>query len=155
MVRQLSYPNIQILYPSQLEGAEFPHLIGFVSPKKSRGYAPEQAFLLILNQTLSFIPIFKCQCIFFAHSNFSPCSQNIENKLTSHFGRFQVTKHNGFAILHLVLRNKFDQATNNGPGFKHKEAFSTLVESLVQMTCSDFTIFFKLAEFAAFCYGKK
>ena len=31
---------------------------------------------------------------------------------------------------------------------KHKEALSTLVESLVQMTCSDFTIFFKLAEFA-------
>ena len=26
---------------------------------------------------------------------------------------------------------------------KHKEAFSTLVESLVQMTCIDFTIFFE------------
>ena len=38
---------------------------------------------------------------------------------------------------------------------KHKEAFSTLVESLVQMTLSDFTISFKLAEFAAFCYGKQ
>ena len=31
---------------------------------------------------------------------------------------------------------------------KHKEAFSTLIKSLVQMTCSDFKIFFKLAEFA-------
>ena len=29
-----------------------------------------------------------------------------------------------------------------GKLIKHKEAFSTLVESLVQMTCSDFTIFF-------------
>ena len=29
---------------------------------------------------------------------------------------------------------------------KHKEAFSTLVESLVQMTCSEFIIFFKLAK---------
>ena len=32
--------------------------------------------------------------------------------------------------------------------FKHMEAFSTLVESLVQMTCSDLTKFFKLAKFA-------
>ena len=31
---------------------------------------------------------------------------------------------------------------------KHKEAFSTLFESLVQMTCSDLTNFLKLAEFA-------
>ena len=31
---------------------------------------------------------------------------------------------------------------------KHKEAFSTLFESLVQMTCSDLMNFFKLAEFA-------
>ena len=31
---------------------------------------------------------------------------------------------------------------------KHKEALSTLVESLVQITCSDLTNFFKLAEFA-------
>ena len=30
---------------------------------------------------------------------------------------------------------------------KHKEAFSTLVESQVQMTCIDFTNFLKLAEF--------
>ena len=33
---------------------------------------------------------------------------------------------------------------------KHKEAFSTLVESLVQMTCSDFTIFLELAGFAIY-----
>ena len=31
--------------------------------------------------------------------------------------------------------------------YKHKEAFSTLVESLVQMTCSDFTNLLKLTEF--------
>ena len=33
---------------------------------------------------------------------------------------------------------------------KHKEALSTLVESLVQMTCSDFTIFLELAGFAIY-----
>ena len=32
-------------------------------------------------------------------------------------------------------------------GGKHKEAFSTLVKSLVQMTCIDFTNFLKLDEF--------
>ena len=31
---------------------------------------------------------------------------------------------------------------------KHKEAFSTLIKSLVQMTCSDYTNFLKLVEFA-------
>jgi hypothetical protein len=38
---------------------------------------------------------------------------------------------------------------------KHKEAFSTLVESLVQMTCLDFTNFFKLAKLQLFSYGKQ
>ena len=38
---------------------------------------------------------------------------------------------------------------------KHKEAFSTLVQSLVQMTCIDFTIFLKLAELQLFSYGKQ
>ena len=33
------------------------------------------------------------------------------------------------------------------PSYQHKGAFSTLVESLVKMTCIDFTDFFKLAEF--------
>ena len=31
--------------------------------------------------------------------------------------------------------------------FAHKEAFSTLVESLLQMNCIDFTDFLKFAEF--------
>ena len=37
---------------------------------------------------------------------------------------------------------------------KHKEPFSTLVETLVQITSSDFTIFFKFAEFAMENSGK-
>ena len=39
--------------------------------------------------------------------------------------------------------------------FKDREAFCTLVESLVQMTCSDFTNFLRYRQITAFCYGKQ
>ena len=47
----------------------------------------------------------------------------------------------------IILPDADQVKTSIWPGVKHKEAFSTLVESLVQMTCIDFTNFLKLAEF--------
>ena len=40
------------------------------------------------------------------------------------------------------------RGTTKGTFSKHKEGLRTLAESLVQMTCSDFTNFLVLAEFA-------
>ena len=59
-------------------------------------------------------------------------------------------------VLNLVERRSdtVDHVIFDTPG-KHIEAFSTLVESLVQMTCIDFTIFLKLAQLQLFSYGKQ
>ena len=45
------------------------------------------------------------------------------------------------------LQEKMENDIPKGSEVKHKEAFNILVESLVQMTCIDFTNFLKLAEF--------
>ena len=102
----LSYPNIQIPHHNQIPSPHWPPMVTFLN---RHFYIKPNPFLHsnFSNYSPSYLPI----------STFHIVFQNIENKLTSHFGRFQITKHNGFAILHLVLRNKFDQATNNGPWF--------------------------------------
>ena len=51
-----------------------------------------------------------------------------------------------FSVM-LLTENELIGSPAEADAYKHKEAFSTLVESLTQMTHIDFTNFLKLVQF--------